>query len=240
MGPGIGKLFNPVTISSKRLAVVVLCICTFLSSVVQGTEDSPLKIAPPLDSLKTTELHDSFNEIHHGHRHEAIDIMRPRGTPIRAVTDGTIRKIFISRQGGLTIYQFDRESAYCFYYAHLDHYADKIHEGMPVARGDVIGYVGTTGDALPDAPQLHFAIFKLGPDKRWWKGEAINPYPILLRAVTVPQSVWVKKGPLRDFRNRNRLRWREAVRRPEAISCRSRCSLCQDDTTCSYFGLWSG
>ena len=191
MGPRIGKLFNPVTISSKRLGVVVLCICTFLSSVVQGTEDSPLKIGPPLDSLKTTELHDSFNEIHHGHRHEAIDIMRPRGTPIRAVTDGFIRKVFISRQGGLTIYEFDSGSAYCFYYAHLDHYAEKIREGMPVARGDVIGYVGTTGDALPDAPQLHFAIFKLGLDKSWWKGEAINPYPILLRAVTAPQSVWV-------------------------------------------------
>ena len=120
--------------------------------------------------------------------------MRPRGTPIRSVTDGIIRKVFISRQGGLTIYEFDRESAYCFYYAHLDHYADKIHEGMPVARGDVIGYVGTTGDALPDAPQLHFAIFKLGPDKSWWKGEAIDPYPILMRAVTEAQSVWVRRG----------------------------------------------
>ena len=168
----------------------MLCICTFVSSVVKGTED-PLKIGPPLDSLKTTELHDSFNEIHHGHRHDAIDIMRPRGTPIRAVTDGFIRKLFISRQGGLTIYEFDRESAYCFYYAHLDHYAEKIREGMPVARGDVVGYVGTTGDALPDAPQLHFAIFKLGPDKKWWKGEPIDPYPILLRTVTTPQSVWV-------------------------------------------------
>jgi murein DD-endopeptidase MepM/ murein hydrolase activator NlpD len=158
---------------------------------VKGAGDSPLKIGPPLDSLKTTELHDSFNEIHHGHRHEAIDIMRPRGTPVLSVTDGIIRKVFISRSGGLTIYEFDREGAYCFYYAHLDHYADSIREGMIVARGDVIGYVGTTGDALPDAPQLHFAIFKLGPDKRWWKGEAIDPYPILLRAITGPQSVWV-------------------------------------------------
>jgi len=191
MGRRICNLFNPGVISSKRLAVAVLCICTFLPSVVKATEDSPLKIGPPLDSLKTSELHDSFNEIHHGHRHEAIDIMRPRGTPIRAVTDGFIRKVFISRQGGLTIYEFDSGSAYCFYYAHLDHYAEKIREGMPVARGDVIGYVGTTGDALPDAPQLHFAIFKLGLDKSWWKGEAINPYPILLRAVTAPQSVWV-------------------------------------------------
>ncbi len=176
---------------STRLVLAAFCVCILLPSIPTATEDAELKIGPPLDSLKTTELHDSFNEIHHGHRHEAIDIMRPRGTPIRAVTGGTIRKLFISRQGGLTIYEFDSESAYCFYYAHLDHYADKIREGMPVARGDVIGYVGSTGDAAPDAPQLHFAIFKLGLDKRWWKGEAIDPYPILLQAVTGPQSVWI-------------------------------------------------
>ena len=173
----------------KRLAVVPVCIWAFLSSSSMAIQD--LKIGPPLDSLKTTELHDSFNEIRHGHRHEAIDIMRPRGTPVLAVTAGIIRKLFISRNGGLTIYEFDSDGAYCFYYAHLDHYADKIGEGMPVARGDVIGYVGTTGDALKDAPQLHFAIFKLGVDKKWWKGEPIDPYPILLRTVTTPQSVWV-------------------------------------------------
>ncbi len=108
--------------------------------------------------------------------------MRPRGTPIRAVTDGTIQKVFISRGGGLTVYEFDREGLYCYYYAHLDRYTDELREGLAVARGDVIGYVGTTGDAAPDAPQLHFAIFKLGPDKNWWKGEAIDPYPILMRA----------------------------------------------------------
>ncbi|MFZ0676246.1 M23 family metallopeptidase [Candidatus Binatus sp.] len=193
MGVRISNLFSLRVILSKRLAVVVFFLCLFAPSFVIATEDSPLKIGPPLDSLKTTELHDSFNEMHQGHRHEAIDIMRPRGAPIRSVTDGFIRKVFISRQGGLTIYEFDRESAYCFYYAHLDHYAD-IHEGMAVARGDVIGYVGTTGDALPDAPQLHFAIFKLGPDKSWWKGEAIDPYPILMRAVTEAQSVWIKAG----------------------------------------------
>ena len=70
-----------------------------------------------------------------------------------------------------------------FIYAHLDHFADQIHEGGAVARGDVIGYVGSTGDALPDAPQLHFAILRLGADKKWWKGEAIDPYPILMRSV---------------------------------------------------------
>jgi peptidoglycan LD-endopeptidase LytH len=167
----------------KRVALAAFCLSTFLTNPsATATENPPLKIGAPLDSLKTSELHDSFNEIRNGHRHEAIDIMRPRGTPIRAVADGIIRKVFISRAGGLTIYEFDSASAYCFYYAHLDDYADPIHEGSRVVRGEVIGYVGTTGDASPDAPQLHFAIFRLGPDKIWWKGEAIDPYPILLRA----------------------------------------------------------
>jgi murein DD-endopeptidase MepM/ murein hydrolase activator NlpD len=180
MVPNVKKALVSNVIFSKRLGLAGLCTWAFLSSV--ATESQPLKIGSPLDSLKTTELHDSFNEIHHGHRHEAIDIMRPRGTPVRAVTDGIIRKVFISRGGGLTVYEFDREGLYCYYYAHLDRYPDKLHEGLAVARGDVIGYVGTTGDAAPDAPQLHFAIFKLGPDKTWWKGEAIDPYPILMRA----------------------------------------------------------
>jgi murein DD-endopeptidase MepM/ murein hydrolase activator NlpD len=166
----------------KRVAFAAICISVLLTSPSIAIENPPLKIGAPLDSLKTSELHDSFNEIRGGHRHEAIDIMRPRGTPIRAVTDGIIRKVFISRAGGLTIYEFDNASVYCFYYAHLDDWAEQVHEGSRVARGEVIGYVGTTGDAEPDAPQLHFAIFKLGPDKTWWKGEAIDPYPILLRA----------------------------------------------------------
>ena len=107
--------------------------------------------------------------------------MAPRGTPIHAVQDGTIRKIFQSKAGGNTIYQFDPEEIYCFYYAHLDRYAAGLHEGMSVRKGDVIGYVGSTGDASPDAPHLHFSIVKLGPEKKWWEGTPINPYPVLLR-----------------------------------------------------------
>jgi murein DD-endopeptidase MepM/ murein hydrolase activator NlpD len=180
----------------RYFALALLCVCacfTGSSAAIETPVPSPvsgpvLSIDAPLDSLKRSELYDSFNDIHHGHRHEAIDIMRPRGTPIMAVADGVIRKLFLSRQGGLTIYQFDSSETYCYYYAHLDGYADDLHEGMPVRRGDVIGYVGTSGDAEPTAPQLHFAISRIGPDKRWWKGEPIDPYPILLRAVTADES----------------------------------------------------
>ena len=95
--------------------------------------------------------------------------------------DGKIIKLFNSVRGGLTIYQFDPSEKYAYYYAHLDRYADGIVEGMKVRRGEVIGYVGSTGNAAASNPHLHFAIFLLGPEKLWWKGEALDPYPALVR-----------------------------------------------------------
>jgi murein DD-endopeptidase MepM/ murein hydrolase activator NlpD len=155
-----------------------------LSSEIVAFADQPqVHIAPPFAALRMSDLRDSFDELHFGHRHEAIDIMEPRGTPIRAVDDGQIRKLFLSAAGGKTIYQFNNAGSYCYYYAHLDRYVDGLREGQPVSRGQIIGYVGTSGDASPDAPQLHFAIFRLDDDKRWWKGTPINPYPILVEAL---------------------------------------------------------
>jgi hypothetical protein len=90
---------------------------------------------------------------------------------------------FRSKPGGNTIYEFDDVGVYCYYYAHLDRYAERLHEGMRVERGDVIGFVGSTGNADPSSPHRHFAIFELGPEKQWWKGTALNPYPALLAAV---------------------------------------------------------
>jgi len=145
---------------------------------------SPTDLTPPIKGLRLADLHDMFDKTHNGHRHEAIDITEPRGTPVRAVAPGTIRRLFLSKPGGNTIYEFDEPGIYCYYYAHLDRYADGVREGMPVARGDVIGFVGSTGDANPFAPHLHFAIFQLGPEKQWWKGTAVNPYPALAAAVT--------------------------------------------------------
>jgi murein DD-endopeptidase MepM/ murein hydrolase activator NlpD len=106
--------------------------------------------------------------------------MAPRSTPVVAAVDGSIEKLFTSNQGGLTIYEFDRDRNYCYYYAHLDRYAEGVKEGQAVHRGDRVGYVGSTGDASAQAPHLHFAIFQLGPEKRWWLGTPINPYPFLL------------------------------------------------------------
>ncbi|MDM0014845.1 M23 family metallopeptidase [Variovorax sp. J22P168] len=133
----------------------------------------------PVDEVRPETIRDTFEDGRPGHRHEALDIMAPRGTPVRAVDDGRLVKLFDSRPGGLTIYQFDPEGRLAYYYAHLDRYADGLREGMQLRRGDVIGYVGSTGNAAPDAPHLHFAVFLLGPERQWWKGEALNPYEAL-------------------------------------------------------------
>jgi murein DD-endopeptidase MepM/ murein hydrolase activator NlpD len=135
----------------------------------------------PVAGVEVSELRPTFDEMRGGgsRRHEALDILAPRGTPVVAAIDGRIAKLFTSKAGGLTIYQFDREEQYSYYYAHLDRYAPGLSEGQTVARGSVIGYVGTTGNAPPGTPHLHFAIFKLGPDKRWWEGDPVDPFSVL-------------------------------------------------------------
>ncbi|MGQ4661035.1 peptidoglycan DD-metalloendopeptidase family protein [Lysobacter sp. F6437] len=134
----------------------------------------------PVRGIQLAQLDNTFDDARgQGRVHEAIDIMAPRGTPVLAATDGKVEKLFTSVPGGLTIYQFDPDGRHAYYYAHLDRYATGVVEGRVLKRGEVIGYVGSTGNASEDAPHLHFAIFVLGPEKRWWEGTAINPYPIL-------------------------------------------------------------
>lgn len=139
-------------------------------------------IAFPLRAYRISELKDTFHELRgRSRRHEALDILAPRGTPVLAVDDGPIVKLFTSKQGGLTIYQFDGREHFCYYYAHLDRYADGLKEGALVRRGEQIGTVGTTGNSPPNTPHLHFAVFRLGAEKRWWEGTPVNPYPLFMR-----------------------------------------------------------
>ena len=143
----------------------------------------PLALLLPVVGAHVRDLHDNFDETRGGtRRHEAIDILAPRGSPVVAAVDGRISKLFTSQQGGLTVYEFDSTGEYCYYYAHLDRYAPGLAEGMAVKRGDRIGDVGTTGNAPKNTPHLHFAVFRLGAQKRWWEGEAINPFPMLQKA----------------------------------------------------------
>jgi murein DD-endopeptidase MepM/ murein hydrolase activator NlpD len=162
-----------------------------VASTPPATTPPPLLARPPADLVQRdllvpvqgvprTGLQDTYDDARgQGRIHNAIDIMATRGTPVLAVEAGRIAKLFTSNLGGLTIYQYDPAETYCYYYAHLDRYAPGLKEGAQVSRGQVIAYVGSTGDASPDAPHLHFEITRLHADKKWWQGDAINPYPIL-------------------------------------------------------------
>jgi peptidoglycan LD-endopeptidase LytH len=134
----------------------------------------------PVSGIAADKLVRTYHDARSGGReHEALDILAPRGTPVVAVEDGTVAKLFNSKAGGITVYQFDPGQTYAYYYAHLDRYADGIKEGAELHRGQVIGYVGTTGNAPKDTPHLHFAVFRLTPEKHWWEGTPIDPYDIL-------------------------------------------------------------
>jgi peptidoglycan LD-endopeptidase LytH len=145
---------------------------------VPELRDRQLEI-PVLNAVRS-ELRDSFLEKRASSRsHEAMDIMAPRHTPIVAVEDGTIAKLFESKAGGTTVYQFDPAARYVYYYAHLERYAAGLQEGSYVQRGQVLGYAGTSGNAAKDAPHLHFAIFRLTNKKQWWQGSPVDPYEVL-------------------------------------------------------------
>jgi murein DD-endopeptidase MepM/ murein hydrolase activator NlpD len=134
----------------------------------------------PVEGVKPEQLVRSFDEQRGGTRaHEAIDILAPRNTPVKAVEDGTIARLFLSKAGGITIYQFDPTEKFCYYYAHLERYADGLREGERVRKGQILAYVGTSGNAPKDTPHLHFAVFELSAAKRWWEGTPIDPYDIL-------------------------------------------------------------
>jgi peptidoglycan LD-endopeptidase LytH len=140
--------------------------------------DSPRPMIVPVAGIARSAMRDMFNESRGKRRHEAIDILAPKGTPVIATDDGVVKKLFTSKPGGLTVYQFDPDQRFCYYYAHLDRYAPGLHEGQFLERGEVLGYVGTTGNA-GNTPHLHFALIRLDKDRRWWKGTYVNPYPAL-------------------------------------------------------------
>jgi peptidoglycan LD-endopeptidase LytH len=157
---------------------------TFPSSATVEAEPVPelrdRHLELPVNDAVRRDLRDSFYETRGSNRsHEAIDIMTPRNTPIVAVEAGTIARLFESKAGGNTVYQFDPTTRYVYYYAHLERYADGLKEGDVVGRGQVLGYAGTSGNASKDAPHLHFAIFRLTEKKRWWQGTPIDPYDVL-------------------------------------------------------------
>lgn len=173
-----------VPASSRPSVRASLVKTTEAKAVVVANDGLPAAFRIPVEGVLASELHDSFTEVRSGGRsHRAIDILAPQGTPVIAAVDGTVRKLFNSRAGGITLYQFDVNEERVYYYAHLDRYADGIREGLSIKQGTVIGYVGTSGNA-GNTPHLHFSVEVLPPTKEWWKGEPVNPYPLL----TTPAS----------------------------------------------------
>ena len=140
------------------------------------------EIAMPLDGVNPGALHSNFDERRGGgtRRHQALDIMAARRTPVRSAAAGRVLKLFTSVAGGLMIYAADSSERFILMYAHLDGYAPELRDGVRLARGQVIGYVGSTGNASANAPHLHFAVARSADVKRWSKGTPIDPLPVLV------------------------------------------------------------
>ena len=135
----------------------------------------------PVAGRTVKNLEDTFDDGRDGGRtHRALDILAPRGTPVLAADSGRILRISENRLGGNTVYTTDPEERIVYYYAHLDAYQPGLVQGMTIARGDTLGFVGTTGNAPKDTPHLHFQVMRMPADGKYWDGEAINPYPLFL------------------------------------------------------------
>jgi len=152
---------------------------------ISGRPDAsipPLMI--PVAGVKPGQLSDTFTQarVQGARSHDAIDIMASLGTPVIAAAAGTIEKLFLSRDGGNTIYIRSPDRGVIYYYAHLDGYEPGLAERQTIVAGQQIGRVGFSGNANPAAPHLHFAIWLTRPEAIWSDSAlAINPYPLLTR-----------------------------------------------------------
>lgn len=133
----------------------------------------------PVEGVLPESLRDSFGDARGGRLHHAIDIMAPRGTPVVAAVGGEVAKVYRHPLGGLSVYQYDEGHRFAYYYAHLDAFAKGLRAGTVLAAGDALGFVGTSGNATPGSPHLHFAVYRLGRERQWWRGTPVNPYDLL-------------------------------------------------------------
>ena len=135
----------------------------------------------PVDGVRPEKVADTYFQDRDGgaRTHLATDILAKRGTPVLSADSGTVLRLTKNTLGGITIYATDPEKRFVFYYAHLDHYADGLFEGKPVAQGEVIGYVGTTGNAPKNTPHLHFQVMRFVDARTWWNGPPFDVRPFL-------------------------------------------------------------
>lgn len=151
-------------------------------AIAEGLIVGPAGLAIPVAGVKQNQLADTFTQARAGGArvHDAIDIMAPAGTPVVAAAAGRLEKIFFSNGGGgKTVYVRSDDARWSYYYAHMQDYAAGLKEGQRIQRGQVLGTVGSTGNASAAGPHLHFAINRMQPGQKWHEGDPINPYPLL-------------------------------------------------------------
>lgn len=134
----------------------------------------------PVKGIDPSRVRDTFSASRGARTHNALDIMAPRGTPVLAADSGRILRLSRNPAGGITIYQRSADEQWVYYYAHLERYRDGLKEGEMVRQGDVIAYVGTTGNAPPDVPHLHFQVMRW-QERQYWNGEPVNAHAWLVR-----------------------------------------------------------
>jgi peptidoglycan LD-endopeptidase LytH len=155
------------------------------SAVLKEIAAASPRLTVPVQGVRRRDLVDTYTQARsEGRRHDAIDIAAPRGTPVLAVADGVVLKLFRSVRGGTTLYQLAPDQATVYYYAHLDRYAPGISEGKMLRQGTVLGYVGDTGNAGAGNYHLHFGVSTTADPRQYWGGVPRNPYPLLVDTIS--------------------------------------------------------
>jgi peptidoglycan LD-endopeptidase LytH len=145
------------------------------------------QLVVPVAGASSSRIRDSFADARDGgaRTHRAIDILAPRGTPVLSADEGIVLRLSTNTLGGITVYATDPSERIVYYYAHLDGYRPGLAQGSLLAKGDTIGFVGTTGNAPENVPHLHFQVMRMPSDRlQYWNGEPINPFPLLREAAT--------------------------------------------------------
>ncbi len=189
-----GAEADPSTFVRGNPAAIIEALATDSMTTLTVIDSSPMllptesdlavlkrSLIVPVAGITRDQLRDSYNEKRGGSRpHEAIDVLAPRGTPVLSAASGRVLKLFTSVAGGLMIYAADSSDRFILMYGHLDAYAPGLAEGQPLRQGQPIGTVGTTGNAPPGTPHLHFAIGRSSDTKVWYKAAPLNPYPLFV------------------------------------------------------------
>ncbi|HKG91797.1 MAG TPA: M23 family metallopeptidase, partial [Gemmatimonadaceae bacterium] len=139
------------------------------------------RLMVPVEGVRPEDVPNTFLAARGTTRtHNALDILAARGTAVLSADDGRVYRLRSNRAGGLTVYAVDPDERFAYYYAHLDRYREGLTEGEPLSKGEVLGYVGSTGNARPNEPHLHFQVMRMGAERHWWDGRPVDPKPYLV------------------------------------------------------------